>query len=75
LFAVLLCGPPSFETPAGLTKPGTSIIVAEITYNFEPLGLAAEVYSPGSVTMTRRVIVAPRKSSAVTNASGNGCPP
>jgi hypothetical protein len=51
--------------PPGLTEPNSSVIVAEITYDFTPLVNLTGVFSPGSYEMKRTFYARPRKSLQV----------
>jgi Flp pilus assembly protein TadG len=51
-----------YKVPPGLTEPNSSVIVAEVTYDFTPLLNLTQVFSPGSLQMTRRIYARPRRS-------------
>ncbi len=59
----------SYTVPPGLTEPNTSVIVAEITYDFKPLVDLTQVYSPGSFQMKRIFYARPRRSLTVTKTN------
>jgi Flp pilus assembly protein TadG len=64
----------SYPTPAGLTDPNTSVIVAEVKYAFQPLTTLTVFGAPASYTMSRTFYSRPRKSLAVTRTdSGSAC--
>ena len=54
-----------YAVPPGLTEPNSSVIVAEITYDFTPLVNLTGVFSPGSYEMKRTFYARPRKSLQV----------
>lgn len=63
----------AYSLPPGLTEPGSSVIVAEITYAFTPmLGLDA-IFSPGAFDMTRTFYARPRRSLTVAKTDGTNC--
>jgi Flp pilus assembly protein TadG len=55
-----------YPTPTGLTEPGSSVIVAEVTYGFTPLVNMPQFFSPGSFDIKRTFYARPRKSLTVT---------
>jgi Flp pilus assembly protein TadG len=55
----------AYPVPAGLTEPGSSVVVAEITYAFSPLVDLKTFFSPGSFEMKRTFYARPRRSLAV----------
>jgi Flp pilus assembly protein TadG len=56
----------TYPLPAGVTQADSSVIVAEVTYNYTPtLGLN-KVFSPGAFEMKRTFYSRPRRSLAVT---------
>jgi len=55
----------SYPVPAGLTEPGSSVIVAEVTYAYTGLLGLTGVFDPGSFNMTRTFYTRPRKSTKV----------
>jgi Flp pilus assembly protein TadG len=55
----------SYPVPTGLTDPGTSVVVAEVTYPFTPLLNLTGIFSPGSFTLSRTFYTRPRKSLTV----------
>ena len=59
----------SYTVPPGLTEPNTSVIVAEITYDFTPLINLTQVYSPGSFQMKRTFYARPRRSLTVAKTN------
>jgi len=63
----------SYSLPVGLTAPGTSVIVAEITYSFTPMLNLTSIYSPGSFNMTRTFYARPRRSLTVNKTDGTTC--
>lgn len=62
----------SYNVPAGLTEPNSSVIVAEIEYTFTPLVGLTTIFSPGSFEMTRTFYTRPRRSMKVAKTD-NGC--
>jgi Flp pilus assembly protein TadG len=52
----------AFSTPAGLTEPGSSIIVAETSYRFTP---TIGMYLTGTITLTGEAYFRPRVSRVV----------
>jgi len=62
----------SYNLPAGLTEPNSSVIVAEIEYSFTPLIGLSTMFSPGSFDMTRTFYTRPRRSMKVAKTD-NGC--
>jgi Flp pilus assembly protein TadG len=57
-----------YAVPVGLTEPGSSVIVSEVTYAFTPLVDLQSVFSPGSFDMTRTFYARPRRSLTVTKS-------
>ena len=53
----------NYTVPPGLTEPGSSVVVAEVTYDFEPLVGLYDFAVP--VTLKRTFYSRPRKSLAV----------
>jgi Flp pilus assembly protein TadG len=51
-----------YATPTGLTEPGSSIIMAETTYQFTP---TIGMYLTGTITLTGQAYFRPRNSRAV----------
>ena len=51
-----------FSPPSGLTEPGSSIIVAEASYQFTP---TVAMYLTGTITLTRQAYFRPRSTRAV----------
>jgi Flp pilus assembly protein TadG len=64
----------AYAVPAGLTEPGSSVIVAEITYAFTPLLDLTEIFSPGAFNIKRTFYTRPRRSLAVAKTDGISCP-
>ena len=62
----------SYNVPAGLTEPDSSVIVAEIKYTFTPLVGLTTIFSPGSFEIARTFYTRPRRSMKVTKTD-NGC--
>ncbi len=59
----------SFQLPTGLTQPFSSIVVAEVTYNYTPpLGKIII----GNINMTETFYLRPRRSLKV-EMQGGGC--
>jgi Flp pilus assembly protein TadG len=52
----------AFSPPAGLTEPGSSIIVAEATYQFAP---TVGLYLTGVITLSRKAYFQPRGTRIV----------
>jgi Flp pilus assembly protein TadG len=59
----------SYAVPAGLTESGSSVIVAEMTYDFTPLLNLTSFYSPGAFEMKRTFYARPRRSLTVTKTN------
>jgi hypothetical protein len=55
--------------PAGLTEAGSSVIVAELTYDFKPLVGLSTFFSPGEYQMKRTFYARPRRSLTVTKTN------
>lgn len=55
----------TYTVPTGLTDPTTSVIVAEVTYAFQPLVGLSTFFSPGSFTMAQTFYARPRRSLKV----------
>lgn len=55
----------TFKVPKGLTEPSTSVIVAEVTYDFKPLVGLSTFFSPGSFKMGQTFYARPRRSLTV----------
>jgi len=62
----------SYPVPTGLTEPGSSVIVAEVTYAYTGLLGLTGIFDPGSFNMTRTFYARPRKSTKVEKTD-NGC--
>ncbi|HEY8277306.1 MAG TPA: TadE/TadG family type IV pilus assembly protein [Methyloceanibacter sp.] len=65
------CGS-NYSVPAGLTQPNSSVIVAEVTYEFEPMTNLTVFGAPIAYDMNRTFYARPRKSLQVTKT--DGCP-
>jgi Flp pilus assembly protein TadG len=65
------CGS-NYSVPAGLTQPNSSVIVAEVTYAFEPMTNLTVFGAPIAYDMNRTFYARPRKSLQVTKT--DGCP-
>ena len=60
----------SYNVPDGLTEPGSSLIVAEMTYDYTPLlNVTFYDYSPRAFQMERKFYSRPRKSLTVTKTN------
>ncbi len=59
----------AYAVPAGLTEPGSSVIVAEVTDGFSPLVNMTKFFSPGSFDIKRTFYERPRKSLTVTKTN------
>jgi Flp pilus assembly protein TadG len=59
----------AYAVPAGLTEPGSSVIVAEITYAFTPLLDLTEIFSPGAFDIKRTFYARPRRSLTVAKTN------
>jgi Flp pilus assembly protein TadG len=59
----------AYAVPAGLTEPGSSVIVSEITYAFTPLVNLTSVFSPGSFEIKRTFYTRPRRSLTITKTN------
>jgi Flp pilus assembly protein TadG len=59
----------SYAVPAGLTEAGSSVIVAELTYDFKPLLGLSNIFSPGEFQMTRTFYARPRRSLTITKTN------
>lgn len=62
----------TFNVPQGLTDPKSSVIVAEVTYAFEPLVGLSTFFSPGTFTMAQTFYARPRRSLTVKK-DDNSC--
>ncbi|MEM8644290.1 MAG: hypothetical protein AAGF09_05340, partial [Pseudomonadota bacterium] len=62
----------TYPVPPGLTEPNSSVIVAEVTYAYEPLVGLSTFFSPVSFTMGQTFYSRPRRSLTVKK-SDNGC--
>jgi Flp pilus assembly protein TadG len=58
-----------YNVPAGLTEAGSSVIVAELTYDFEPIVGLTTFFSPGAFQMKRTFYARPRKSLTITKTN------
>ncbi|MGZ5863672.1 MAG: hypothetical protein ACXWKB_10390, partial [Methyloceanibacter sp.] len=58
-----------YAVPPGLTQANSSVIVAEVTYAFNPLLNLTAFASPRSFTMSRTYYSRPRKSLTVTKTN------
>jgi Flp pilus assembly protein TadG len=58
-----------YTLPAGLTEPGSSVIVAEITYAFTPLLDLPEIFSLDPFNIERTFYSRPRRSLAVAKTN------
>jgi Flp pilus assembly protein TadG len=59
----------AYTIPAGLTEPGNSVIVAEITYAFTPLLDLPAIFSPGAFDIARTFYTRPRRSLTVAKTN------
>lgn len=59
----------SYSVPPGLTEAGSSVIVAELTYDFKPLVGLSTIFSPGEYQMKRTFYARPRKSLTVAKTN------
>jgi Flp pilus assembly protein TadG len=59
----------TYLVPTGLTEPGSSVIVAELSYDFTPLISLTTVFSPGAFEMERTFYARPRRSLTVTKTN------
>ena len=59
----------AYTIPAGLTEPGTSVVVAEITYGFTPLLDLTQIFSPGAFDIARTFYTRPRRSLTVAKTN------
>jgi hypothetical protein len=59
----------AYAVPDGLTEPGSSVIVAEITYGFTPLLDLRQIISPGSFNIARTFYTRPRRSLTVAKTN------
>jgi TadE-like protein len=59
----------AYAVPAGLTEAGSSVIVAEITYDFTPLVGLSSFFSPGSFQLKRTFYARPRRTLAVARSN------
>ncbi len=59
----------AYNVPTGLTDPGSSVIVSEITYGFTPLVDMPQFFSPGSFDIKRTFYERPRKSLTVSKTN------
>jgi Flp pilus assembly protein TadG len=58
----------AYSVPPGLTEAGSSVIVAELTYEFKPV-LGLPIFSPGEFQMTRTFYARPRRSLTVAKTN------
>lgn len=63
----------TFPLPTGVTQAESSVIVAEVTYNYKPMLGIDTIFSPKAFEMTRTFVARPRKSLKVTKTE-TGCP-
>ncbi len=56
-------------TPAGLTQANSSVIVAEVTYDFTPVANLRGYPNPGAFKMKQTFYARPRKSVQVTKTN------
>jgi Flp pilus assembly protein TadG len=63
----------AYAVPAGLTQADSSVIMAEVTYSFQPLLNLTRIFSPGAFDMKRTFYARPRKSLTVKKTDGGGC--
>jgi Flp pilus assembly protein TadG len=59
----------TYVVPPGLTEAGSSVIVAELGYEFTPLVGLTTVFSPGTFEMQRTFYARPRRSLTVTKTN------
>jgi Flp pilus assembly protein TadG len=59
----------TYPVPTGLTAAGSSVIVAELIYDFTPLIGLTTVFSPGAFEMRRTFYSRPRRSLTVTKTN------
>ena len=62
----------AYNLPNGVTEPASSVIVAEITYEYSPLLGLTTFFSPGSFNITRTFYSRPRRSLKVEKTD-TGC--
>ena len=58
----------SYTVPEGLTQPNSSVILAEVTYDFSPLLNLSGLPNPGFFQMSHTFYARPRKSLTVTKS-------
>jgi Flp pilus assembly protein TadG len=58
----------SYTVPPGLTQANSSVIVAEVTYDFSPLLNLSGLPNPGFFKMSKTFYARPRKSLQVTKS-------
>jgi Flp pilus assembly protein TadG len=63
----------TYNVPSGLTEAGSSVIVAELTYDFKPLLGLSGIFSPGEFQMKRTFYARPRKSLTVKKCEPGNC--
>ena len=59
----------AYAVPTGLTEAGSSVIVAEMTYDFTPILELTTFFSPGAFKMKRTFYSRPRKSLTITKTN------
>ncbi len=62
----------SYPVPTGLTEPNSSVIVAEVTYQYSSLLGLTKIFDPGTFKMSRTFYARPRRSTTVAKTD-NGC--
>jgi Flp pilus assembly protein TadG len=55
----------AYALPPGTTVPNSSVIVAEVTYAFQPILDLKKVFSPGALNLQRTFYARPRRSLTV----------
>jgi len=63
-------GAPNYPVPAGLTQPNSSVIVAEVSYAFQPMTNLTVFGAPIAYDMNRTFYARPRRSLQVTKTDG-----
>jgi Flp pilus assembly protein TadG len=63
------CGS-NYPVPAGLTQPNSSVIVAEVSYAFQPMTNLTVFGAPIAYDMNRTFYARPRRSLQVTKTDG-----
>lgn len=63
----------TYTLPTGVTQAENSVVVAEVTYNYQPILGFDTIFSPGAFEMKQTFMARPRQSLKVTKTQ-SGCP-